>query len=236
MEKGNDSERKSVSTKLGRLFALGAITVLSPIVVLSDQSIKAIYDRWFNECTIVFGQQVGKRNDRVSYEVHLFVRGSPPKILPLTFSTTDTNGPKIEKVILLRDVMARNRTFHPLSAQTCPGDLCPVKNGDSSPSVLPDFEVTIQVPNFHYAYNYSFAILMQKNEENSGNQSKQDLLVYSVYGEDAQSVCRLEEKALFNVLVWLGDFWRWFFLASMVVGFTICIGILRGRSGNDSAG
>ena len=225
----NDSTRNTLGPKLARLLALGAITVLAPIVVLSDQSIRAIYDRWFNECTIVFGQEVGNRDDRVLYEVHLFVRGSPPANLPLTFSTKDANGPKIEEVRFARDVMARNRSFHPLSAQACPGDLC-------SENDLPAFDVAIQIPDFHNLYNYSFEIYIERTAENSQNLKEQGLLVYSVYDEDADSVCRLEEKDLLNILVWLGDFWRWFILAAMVVCLTICVGILRGWGANERAG
>ena len=229
MTKGGMSMSNNFRKKAARLSALGVIAILAPLLVLSDQSIKAIYDRWFHACTIVFGKKVVKHDNLAFFEVNLFVRGSPPAILPLTFSTNGAARPKIKSVMLVRDLMVRNRAFHPLSAQTCPGDLCPEVSLDN-----PVSDIEIKIPNFLNMYNYSFKIFMGNGTDFSSDVDKDDLIVYAVYDGTDESGCRLEKKDVLNVLVWLNEFWRWFILSLIVICLTICLGILR-RSGADES-
>ena len=215
--------------KLLRLIALGVIAVLAPILALSEQSIKAIYDRWFNACTIVFDRKLVAQNGKNDfYKVRLFVRGDGPKKLPLTF-TVDTDGAKICNVSFDRDLMARNLLFHPLSVQACPGKLCSESNlsSNSSPSCSVDSEILISP--FHNAFDYAFTIDMESQQA----LKEDDLKVYSLYPKDSQdrSVCRLEENGLFNILVWVDDWWRWTILAVMVVVLTTLVAMLRWKGG-----
>ena len=222
-------------SNLSRLIALGVIAVLAPILALSEQSIKAIYDRWFNACTIVFDRDLVNKNNKVFYKVRLFVRGSGPDELPLTFEMYESEA-KICKVSLDRDTEGRNLSFHPQSVQTCPGTLCEEKVKPScdcgAPEEAPMREAKILIKPFHNAFDYSFTIHMG----GISSLKEDNLKVYSVYPESKnsehlqdRSVCRLEERGLFNILVWLNDVWRWAILTGMIVVLTILVGILRGK-------
>lgn len=212
-----------------RWLAGGAIAILAPLVVVSETSLKALYERWFDDCRVVIETgpwRAPESGAGIVVPVRLYPSGASPETLRVAFSTRE---PALREVRLVRDLGADNLAIHPLAGKACPSDICdeePVCGGVAHAD-CPFTDIKVRLEPFRTVFDYPFRVAMAVPAGADAGAVAGSLQVYLHYtrgaiDEPTDAVCRAEAASLFNLLVRVPD-WQKFLIVAAAVALLVAI-------------
>lgn len=202
-----------------------AMIILTPFLVLSENTIKSLIDSWLKDCLVVIDTESLPPN---KVRVTAYVSGETLKKLPLTFTASDALinrikfspelGPNAHSAI---DNLAR----HPLTNKTCPGALCEEFGRIPSAPIL-----TITLGDISPQFLYTFVVELDRNA------TKENLATYVQYEEGLKDgVCRVERANIFNVLARASKWQKFWAMVFIFLIVAVLISVIRGSTKDGSS-
>jgi hypothetical protein len=209
----------------------GAIAALAPLIVVSETSLKALYERWFDDCRVVIETgpwQPPAKGSVIVVPVRLYPSGASPETLRVAFSTPEA---VLREVRLQRDLDADNLAIHPDAGYPCPHEICAedpvclVKDADSEACTYADIKVKLDP--FRTVFQYPFQVTMAVPAGRDPAAVAGSLQVYLHYTKDAlggpqAAACRAEAASFFNLLARVAD-WQKFLIIAIAVFLLVAI-------------
>lgn len=210
----NPGVKPGPNWKRGLGYAIpGALALAAALLAQSETSLNKLVGQWFHSCIIVLEQQ-NARNLTSGQAVPFMLYGSGEVPDKFTFFLS-AKEPVIAALKVAGPIPGKpqsNLAIHPMAGRECrgrdDGKYCKVgaaeKNGEDK-KIFRDMAIKI----FDYAPQYALTIEAELYTRDSlTHDPAKDLTAYITYAHDdiatSKTICRVETRNLFNILVWSG--------------------------------